>query len=252
MKLRPTIAILALVLTSFTFSGCMEIFFDVVQHHDGTYSLRQSVAFAPSFFDMMAAFSKMGKDSNATITRESIVDSMRREIASKRDSVMQVNPVNGQAGITALSFYDTTVDSLVLFTVEARVSNVDSLPSALHLMQNENQAMQSTSAGTMPEQEDMRLTVTHAKGKVNLKFYSIAKPEDPANDSLGIQAMMNSMGSLFQGIKMHCRVFSESLEKPKDKKIKKIAGGQERVFGFDEMTKKDTKKQSETTFVIKE
>jgi hypothetical protein len=50
---------------------------------------------------------------------------------------------------------------------------------------------------------------------------------------------------------MHYRVFSSALERPANKQIKQIPGGQERVFGLRDLLKKGRQSHLDATFVIK-
>jgi pyruvate/oxaloacetate carboxyltransferase len=102
--------------------------------------------------------------------------------------------------------------------------------------------MQSSDEG---DTDDVYLSVTRSKERIILTLKAPQKEDGFMNiDIPGI-------AENFKNIAMYYRVFSESLARPVDKRIKQIPGGQERVFGLKDMLKKGHHAHLEASFAIK-
>ncbi len=241
MRIR-SLCFLALLCSSFSFNGCFDFYYDVVQNPNGTFAVRQTIGFSNEFFQELSGVASLG-DSTVTVTPNMIVDSIRHMFANKRDSLIQFQHIIGKNGITAFDVRDTTIDSMTFFSMEVTVTSVDSLPGAFHVMNKAS--ISNGSASPSEDSDDVRLNVTRSKDLINLMFYARQKAEGfMSMDIPGIQ-------DNFNGLKMYYRVFSPDLEKPHDKKIKQISGGQERVFGLNDLLKKGRQSHLDATFVIK-
>jgi hypothetical protein len=240
MRIR-SYCIVAILFSSFFFSGCFEIYYDIVQNTDGTFVIRQTVGLSDEFFSGLSDVGAAFGDSTG-FSRAMIVDSMRHTFALRRDSLIQIHHLIGMSGISAFSVHDTTVDTMTYFSFESTVTSADSLPGAFHLMSNMSEAMRP---GGQEEADPVQLTVTRTKEKTTLSFKAPQKAEGFMSISIpGIEEN-------FKNVSMHYRVFSGSLERPADKHVKQIPGGQERVFGLNDLLKKGRHSHLDAIFVIK-
>ncbi len=224
-------------------SGCFQIFYDIVQKSDGSFVIRQEIGFSHEFFDAMASFGSLADSSHSAFTTETLIDSMRHSFAHKRDSMVQIVHVIGKNGIKSLSVRDSIDDdSTVYFMTEAAISNVDSIPGAFDVIGTSSS--NGMNPGSQTTDNNVRLKVTHPKGHTALTFYV------PPSDSGFMQMDMAGLSDAFQNLSMHYRVFSSALERSKDKQIKPIPGGQERMFRSKELFKKGKAAHLEATFTI--
>ena len=234
--------LVALLFSSFFFSGCFEIYYDIVQNPDGTFVIRQTVGLSDAFFSGLSDVGTAFGDSTG-FSRTMIVDSMRHTFALRRDSLTQIHHLIGMNGISAFSAHDTTVDTMTYFSFESTVTSADSLSGAFHLMNSMSEAMRP---GTEQEDTDaIRLIVTRTKEKTTLTFKAPQKAEGFI--TIGIPGIEEN----FKNVSMHYRVFSASFERSPDKQVKQIPGGQERVFGLNDLLKKGRHAHLDATFVMK-
>jgi hypothetical protein len=241
MRIRPYF-VLALLCSSLCFSGCFEFYYDIVQNPNGTFRIRQTIGFGNEFFQELASFSGMGD--SVKVTPSMIQDSIRHTFSLRRDSLIQIEHIIGMSGISSFEFHDTTVDSITYFTLEAAVTNVDSLPGAFHRMANTTSAI-GPASNDQSDSDDVRLKVAHTKARTSLTLYA------PPKEGGFMKLDMPGMEEAFTGLSMHYRVFSTALEHPHDKHIKPFPGGQERVFDINDLTRKGRKAHLDATFVVK-
>lgn len=235
--------IAALLFSSLLFNGCFQIFYDIVQKPDGTFVIRQTVGLGKQFFQDLASFGSQSDSTHTPVTSQMIIDSMRHSFALRRDSLITLYHVIGTSGISSLSFHDTTIDTTTYFTMEATVTNPDSLPGAFHLLINSsNQAAPGSQSW---DSDDVRLKVTSTKEWITVMFY--VPPKDGGFMHTDIPGLEES----FAKLALHYRVFSTTLKKPRDKRVKQIAGGQERVFGAKELFQKGNRVSLDATFAMK-
>jgi hypothetical protein len=245
MRIR-TSAILLLLVSCLAFNGCFEIYYDIVQNPNGTFLIRQTVGFGAQFFQELAAFGS--SDSTAPVSTKMIMDSMRHTFALHRDSLIQSGRMIGQNGITDFTVHDTTIDTMTFFSLEAAVVSADSLEGAFHRMSSASESMgpAASDPGSRPaDSDDVRLKVTRTNARTTFTFY--APPKAAGFMNIGMPGLEES----FKNLSMHYRVFSPSLEPPRDKQVKQIPGGEERTFGLHDLTQKGRHSHLEASFVIK-
>ena len=239
----PRLCSIALLFSSLFFSGCFEIYYDIVQNSDGTFVIRQTVGLSDQFFEGLSEFSAIGDSTTTPIPRQAIIDSMRHTFALRRDSLVEMGHIIGMNGISSLAVHDTAIDTMTYFTIETGVTSLDQLPGAFHLTSNMSKLMHP--GAEQEDSDDIRLIVSRSKEKTTLTFKARQKEEGFVN--IGIPGAEESLKNLH----MRYRVFSASLERPADKLVKQIPGGQERVFGLSELLKKGRHAHLDATFVIK-
>jgi hypothetical protein len=242
MRIR-SYCLIAILFCSFFFSGCFEIYYDIVQNPDDTFLIRQTVGLSDTFFEEIAAFSNLGGGDSTKFSRQVMIDSIRHTFALRRDSLTQIHHRIGRNGISAFSVHDTTIDTMTYFSFESTVVSADSLPGAFRLMSNMSEVMRPGSE--QEDTEDVHLFVIRTKAKTILMFKAPQKAEGFM--SIDIPGLTEN----FKNISMHYRVFSSALERPANKQIKQIPGGQERVFGLRDLLKKGRQSHLDATFVIK-
>ena len=247
MKIRY-LSLFAILLASFLFSGCFDIYYDIVQNADGTFEIRQTVGMRQDIFaqmaDFMSSFNGDSTNAEAHPSAESVIDSMRRSFAHHRDSLLATGTVIGHHGITAFTSFDTTLDSMVYFTLRSTVSTIDSLPSAFHWMQT-NAAMKSGAPTDSTGSDEVLLSIQRTRSASTLHFYS-------PNGSAGLVSTdLPGAEALFKDLHLHFRVFSRALQRPRDKHVRAIPGGQERVFGIRELSASGKPARIEASFAIR-
>ncbi|HWF43098.1 MAG TPA: hypothetical protein VG537_00500 [Candidatus Kapabacteria bacterium] len=242
MRIR-SYCIIAILFCGFAFSGCFEIYYDIVQNTDDTFLIRQTVGLSNTFFEGIADLSNLGGGDSTKFSRQMIIDSIRHTFALRRDSLTQIHHLIGMNGISAFSVRDTTIDTMTYFSFESTVANADSLPGAFRLMSNMSEVMRPSNEEE--DTEDVRLFVNRTKSKTTLMFKAPQKAEGFM--SIDIPGLTEN----FKNISMHYRVFSAALEWPAGKQIKQIPGGQERVFGLSDLLKKGRQSHLDATFAIK-
>ena len=243
MQLRP-IFFLALLFSSVFFSGCFQIFYDIIQKPDGSFQIRETIGFGKQFFEAMASFGSIADSSHSNLTAQMMIDSMRHSFAIRRDSLIQTAYGTKEGGIKSISTADTMIDTTLYFIMEADVPQVDSLPGAFRILSTSSEGINSE----VPQKpsNDVRLKVSHPKEHTSLTFYV------PPSDTSFMQMDIPGLADAFKGLSMHYRVYSPNLDQPKDKKIKQIPGGQERVLSAKELFKKGRTKHLDATFVLKD
>ncbi len=234
--------IIALLFCALCFNGCFDLYFDVVQNSNGTFTIRQTVGIGTQLIQELSDFSGIGY--SVKPSPKSILDSIKHTFGLRRDSLIQIQHIIGMSGISSLDIKDTTIDTMTYFSMEATVTNVDSLSGALHLMTNTS-PLAGPDSRTPKDSDDVCIAVTRTKDRTNLMFFT-----PPKNGSF-MKLDMPGMEELFKNLALHYRVFSGSLEAPHDKKIKRIRGGQERTFGLNELLEKGPQAHLNATFVIK-
>jgi hypothetical protein len=235
-------SILIILCFSLIFNGCFQIFYDIVQHPDGTFVIRQTIGLSQEFFDAMASFSSMG-DSTKTTSPPLLIDSMRHSFALRRDSLIDIYHIIGKSGISSIAIQDTTHDSTTFFSMEVGVTSADSLPGAFHWLSNASDGANPQSHSQ--DSDDVRLKVTTAKDWITLRFYA------PPKEGGFMHTDVPGMEDAFKDLSLHYRVFSLSLKAPQDKKVKRIPGGQERVFKAKELFQKSRNPHLDAAFVMK-
>lgn len=247
MKIRSW-PVFIVTLCSVIFSGCFDIYYDLVQNSDGTFSIRQTVGMRQDVLAQMADFmSGFGSDStNAGThpTAENLIDSMRHSFTHHRDSLLASGTVIGHHGITAFTAYDTTRDSMVFFTLQSTVSSIDSLPTSFQWMQTDA-AMKSGAATASTDSDEVFLTIRKAKSISTFHFYS------PHGSATMVSTDLPGAEQFFKDLHLHFRMFSPELQIPRDKHIKIIPGGEERVFGIKELSAAGKHTRIEATFAIR-
>ena len=231
-----------MLLSSFALSGCFEIFRDITVKPDGTCLFRQTIGIRKELFDELSGLGSMEGDTTKFL-RQAVVDSFKYYFSHKRDSLTGPDGILGKCGISDVNIYDTTVDSMPYFSFETTIANIDSLPGAAHLMSNAVKVPRPEE--TADGSDEIQIFVKHAKNKTIVTYHSTQKDDASANiDIPGLE-------DLVKGLSMHYRVFSPALERPIDKHIKIIPGGQERVFGAEDLMKKGKNAHLDATFVIR-
>jgi hypothetical protein len=234
-----------LIALAFLFSGCFQIYLDIVANPDGTFVLRKTVGFGKSvlreFYDMKKAF--VQNDSSAFSDRE-IIDSMRESFTV--DSVRRSDgrSVIGLHGITSFRTYDKTLDTLVLFTTEVGVAHVDSLAGAYHTLMYE---LKSKDSSTTSEDngDDITMQASWNADGVTLRFHS---EKDGPMDLAGLDAPLAR--DFFKSASMHIRVFAPQLKPTRDKHVKTIPGGQDWALYFSDILKKKVKPTVDASFTL--
>ncbi len=233
---------LALLFSSFLFSGCFEIYYDVVLNPGGSFTLRQTVGLSNEFFQGLTSAGAAVGDTTP-ISRQSVVDSIRHSLTHRRDSLVDAHAIIGLCGITSFNIRDTTMDAKTFFTLESTVTSADSLLGALRLMGTASKMMQP--GASEEDSDDIQISASKKNGKLSFLFHA------PQKEGGFMNVDIPGMSVLFKDLSLHYRLFAPSLEKPTDKHIKQIPGGQERVFGLNELTKKGRKNHLDAMFVLK-
>jgi len=204
--------------------------------------MRQTMGLSNALFAQLASFGSFGGDSSK-FSREAVLDSVRHTFALRRDSLAGPHGVIGRSGISSITVHDTTIDSTTYFSVETTVASLDSLSGAAHLMSNTTQVLRPDAP--TDDSDDIRIVVKRMKEKTTLMFLTREKEGGFMNID------MPGIADLFANLGLHYRVFSAALERPTDKHIKQIPGGQERVFGIKDLTKKGKHSHLDASFVIR-
>ncbi|MDP4200175.1 MAG: hypothetical protein Q8922_14315 [Bacteroidota bacterium] len=241
--MRRTISIL-IFLASFGFSGCLEIYYDVVVHPNGTFTLRQTTGFGDSYFAMIYDFARTLRHDSISLNKRAFLDSCHLALhlvhQVEMDSLTSVHRMVGTHGITSLRMYDTTVDSMIFFTTAIEVSNADSLPAAFSLLADRHDY---ALLGKAQVSSKMTLSVTNTPNSLVLSYHS---RHLSSSDSLEMVGLL--LDCLPDDVGLHLRVFANALGPTENKRTKRIAGGEDFSFGLKDI--KEFKELQDVTFTI--
>ncbi|MBS1903743.1 MAG: hypothetical protein JSS75_08580 [Bacteroidetes bacterium] len=223
---------------SLLFSGCIDIFIDVVHNPDNTFTLRKMVSIDDSLFVMLQDFANSMGDSTAKKpTKRMMLDSMEHEFAWEREVLLATK------GVTWYASRDSEASGRTFILSEIGVKDAASLSTA-------SVALMQTLDSKKPEERDpdnsrptVKCAVTAEGTSITFSFEKGKKKQ--TQEDLGMATQ------LFKDHGLFIRVFSPTLAVSKNKQIFPIDGGQEWRIPLVKMMDEKYLAKTKATFLLK-
>ena len=219
------------------FSGCIDIYIDVLQHPDGTFTVRKMPALSHEFIDMLGSLSTIGDSTKAKTPPQEIVDTIKQQIAWERAEIEHL------PGVLSYDLRDSTHDSTIYIISEIHVKDAEALSRLItpFLASMDGKKKDPTSDDSKPV---CKVTTKNGTTTIDLHFTSSTKKKTDLDKEIG--------KNMFKDHYFHLRVFSNNLLKPYDKHLSAIDGGLQWQVPLADLTDVRAMKTKAVRFLLKD
>ena len=198
------------------FSGCIDIYFDIIRHNDGSYTMKRTLVLGQDFLGQMQQFQSMAHDTTQ-FSLKATADSIMGEFKNEKDIYLKYD------GVTSYNLYDSTKDSLAYIISEVTIKD----KSLLDELANEH--FLSMKEKDQPgANRTLQLKLSSAKKKTTLEASLV--PQKDLNSMSGEDIKL--FNQYFGTHAIHFRVFSPNLDPNISKDLTTLPGGQEWKIPF--------------------
>jgi hypothetical protein len=204
--------LLGVICCAVFFSGCIDIYFDIIHHIDNTYTLRRTIVLGQDFIGQMGYLQALVHDSTE-VSLQSVADSIAGEFKNEKAIYVKY------PGVLAYDLRDSVHDTTAFIITEIHLRDVKLLSE----LGNEHffSLQQEDKPGS---NRTIQLKTASAKGKTTFDF--LLMPEK----DLGALTKEDkeTYAQYFGNHRIAFRIFSPDLIRPNpSKEVLEIAGGEE-------------------------
>ncbi len=221
----------------FLFSGCVDIYIDIFQHPDGSYTVRKMPALSHELIDMLGSISTIGDSTKPKTSPQDIIDTMKQQIAWERAEIEHL------PGVLSYDLRDSTHDSTIYIISEIHVKDAKALGALItpFLASVDGKKKDPNADDSKPI---VKITTKNGTVAIDLHFTESKQKKTDIDKDL--------VKNMFKDHFFHFRVFSNDLLKPYDKHLSLIDGGLEWQVPLADLTDVKTMKTKAIHVLLKE
>ncbi len=233
MMYRLVIAVALMML----FSGCIDIYIDIFQHPDGTFTVRKMPALSHELIDMLASLSTIGDSTKPKTPPQDIIDTIKQQLAWERESVEHL------PGILSYDLRDSTHDSTTYIISEIRLKDAQALSRQItpFLAAIDGKKKDPNSDDSKPV-----INVTTKNGTIGVDMHFTASTKKKTEIDKEV------VKNMFKDHYFYLRVFSTNLLQPYDKHLTVINSGVQWQLPLADLTDVKAMKTKAIRFKMKE
>lgn len=218
------------------FSGCIDIYIDIFQHPDGSYTVRKMPALSHELVDMLGSLATIGDSTKPKTPPQEIIDTMKEQLSWERAEYEHL------PGVLSYSLRDSTHDSTIYIMSEIHVKDAETLSKVINPFLA---SMDGKKKKEDPDDSKLLCTVTTKNNTtaLDLKFTPNKKKHTKEEKEM--------VKKMFDQHYFHLRMFSNSFATPLDKHLSAITGGMEWTMPLSDVADASALKTRGVRFVVK-
>ncbi len=231
-----------LFILSVCLNSCFSYTEDIIDHNDGSYTLRKSITLGETamleFASLQTIFDTVHLAIDTPVVRRAVMDSLRIQMTADANILSRI------PGFVSYQVRDTVIDTNCSVITELRMSNIMSLPEFHRVTWG------SKKQENMPDSKQLDLKIRRKAGKTYIAF--IPPPDNKKKEKQDKQSLEMAK-KIAESVRISLRVYSSRLDvQKKGSLITPIDGGQEWRVNIMDMFKNPKKLAKGVEFILKD